>query len=105
MNYNYMTDDQRYEVLVKDKGVDVRGHYIDRGGVLWPADFHTWQMVTQGKLPAAHKGMILAAKSMAATAGDLVRDAALLARACQLGAFVAGCDGAQPDYDPAQVLK
>jgi hypothetical protein len=41
-----MNDDQRYEVLVKDKGVDVRGHYIDRGGVLWPADFHTWQMVS-----------------------------------------------------------
>lgn len=41
-----MTDAQRYEVLVKDQGVDVRGHYIDRGGVLWPADFHTWQMVS-----------------------------------------------------------
>ncbi len=41
-----MTDSQRYEVLVKDQGVDVRGHYIDRGGVLWPGDFHTWQMVS-----------------------------------------------------------
>jgi hypothetical protein len=40
------TDEQRYEVLVKDKGGDVRGHYVDRSGVLWPADFHTWNMVS-----------------------------------------------------------
>lgn len=40
------TDEQRYEVLVKDKGTDVRGHYVDRSGVLWPADFHTWNMVS-----------------------------------------------------------
>jgi fructokinase len=30
---------------------------------------------------------------------------ALLAHACQLGAFVAGCDGAQPDYDPNEIFK
>ncbi len=41
-----MTDEQRYEVIVKDKGGDVRGHYVDRSGVLWPADFHTWNMVS-----------------------------------------------------------
>ena len=41
-----LTDEQRYEVLVKDKGSDVRGNYLDRAGVLWPADFHTWNMVT-----------------------------------------------------------
>lgn len=41
-----MSDDQRYEVLVRDKGGDVRGHYVDRSGVLWPADFHTWNMVS-----------------------------------------------------------
>ncbi len=41
-----MTDDQRYEVIVKDKGGDVRAHYVDRSGVLWPADFHTWNLVT-----------------------------------------------------------
>lgn len=41
-----MTDDQRYEVLVKDKGADVRGHFIERAGVYWPADFHTWNMVS-----------------------------------------------------------
>ncbi len=41
-----MTDTQRFEVLVKDKGVEPRGHFIDRGGVYWPGDFHTWNMVT-----------------------------------------------------------
>ncbi len=41
-----MTDEQRYEVLVKGKGMDVRGNYIERAGVLWPADFHTWNMVS-----------------------------------------------------------
>jgi hypothetical protein len=41
-----MTDEQRYEVLVKDKGGDVRGHFIERAGVYWPADFHTWNMVS-----------------------------------------------------------
>lgn len=41
-----MTDAQRYEVIVKDKGMDVRGNYIERSGVLWPADFHTWNMVS-----------------------------------------------------------
>jgi aminobenzoyl-glutamate utilization protein B len=38
-------------------------------------------MVAQGKLPAAHKGMIHAAKIMAATAADLLTDAELLASA------------------------
>ncbi len=40
------TDDQRFEAIVKDKGLDVRGNFIERAGVLWPADFHTWNMVT-----------------------------------------------------------
>lgn len=40
------SDEQRYDVLVKDKGGDVRAHYVDRSGVLWPADFHTWNMVS-----------------------------------------------------------
>ena len=43
--------------------------------------FHTWQMVAQGKSPAAHKGMLHAAQAMAATALDAVRDPELLARA------------------------
>lgn len=41
-----MSDDQRYDVIVKDKGGDVRGHYVEKDGVLWPADFHTWNMVS-----------------------------------------------------------
>ena len=43
--------------------------------------FHTWQTVAQGKAPAAHKGMIYAAKTMAATAAALIRDPARLADA------------------------
>lgn len=42
---------------------------------------HSWQVTAQGKAPAAHKGMIYAAKAMAGTAVDLVRDADLLAAA------------------------
>lgn len=43
--------------------------------------FHTWQMVTQGTLPAAHKGMILAAHTLAATAADCFRNPAIITRA------------------------
>ena len=43
--------------------------------------FHTWQMVAQGKSPAAHKGMLHAAKAMAATALDALRDPEMLERA------------------------
>lgn len=39
---------------------------------------HTWQMTAQGKSPAAHKGMIHAAKVMAATARDLIEKPQLL---------------------------
>ena len=40
--------------------------------------FHTWQTVAQGKAPAAHKGMIYAAKAMAATACRLIEDQLLV---------------------------
>jgi aminobenzoyl-glutamate utilization protein B len=43
--------------------------------------FHTWQVVAQGKLPAAHKGMIYAAKAMSGTAVSLFTDPALMAQA------------------------
>lgn len=43
--------------------------------------FHTWQTVAQGKTPAAHKGMIYAAKAMAATACRLIEDQSLVAAA------------------------
>jgi aminobenzoyl-glutamate utilization protein B len=42
---------------------------------------HSWQLTAQGKTPAAHKGMVHVAKVMAATAADLLEDAALLAQA------------------------
>ncbi|MBB5515589.1 aminobenzoyl-glutamate utilization protein B [Rubricella aquisinus] len=43
--------------------------------------FHTWQTVAQGKAPAAHKGMIYAAKAMAATACRLIEDPSLITAA------------------------
>lgn len=39
---------------------------------------HSWQLVAQGKLPAAHKGMIHAAKAMASLAVDLLSDPSLV---------------------------
>ncbi|MDF3312846.1 amidohydrolase [Rhodococcus sp. T2V] len=42
---------------------------------------HSWQWVAQGKLPAAHKGMVHAAQVMAATAADLFTNPELLTRA------------------------
>ena len=38
---------------------------------------HTWQVVAQGKMPAAHKGMVHVAKVMAATASKLFTDGVL----------------------------
>ncbi|HAT87383.1 MAG TPA: amidohydrolase [Rhizobiales bacterium] len=40
--------------------------------------FHTWQTVAQGKAPAAHKGMIHAAKAMAAAATRMIKDPDLI---------------------------
>ncbi|WP_436398743.1 amidohydrolase [Roseobacter sp. S98] len=45
--------------------------------------FHTWQTVAQGKAPAAHKGMIYAAKAMAATACRLIETPSLIDTAKQ----------------------
>ncbi|MBJ6127174.1 M20 family metallopeptidase [Microvirga splendida] len=45
--------------------------------------FHSWQLVAQGKAPAAHKGMVHAAKTMAATAAALITDETLLEEAKQ----------------------
>ncbi len=42
---------------------------------------HSWQLTAQGKLPAAHKGMVHVAKVMAGTAIDAIRDETLIARA------------------------
>lgn len=43
--------------------------------------FHTWQLVAQGKLPAAHKGMLHAAEVLASTALELFDDPTLLEQA------------------------
>jgi hypothetical protein len=40
------TDAQLEDIFVKGKGGDPRASYIEKDGVLWPADFHTWNMVT-----------------------------------------------------------
>ncbi|HEY3848332.1 MAG TPA: M20 family metallopeptidase [Acetobacteraceae bacterium] len=42
---------------------------------------HSWQLTAQGKMPAAHKGMVHVAKVMAGTAVDMIQDEVLLARA------------------------
>ena len=42
---------------------------------------HSWQVTAQGKLPAAHKGLVHVAKVMAGTAVDVIGDEVLLARA------------------------
>jgi aminobenzoyl-glutamate utilization protein B len=42
---------------------------------------HSWQLTAQGKMPAAHKGMVHVAKAMAGTALDVLNDPALLAAA------------------------
>ncbi|HZO29510.1 MAG TPA: M20 family metallopeptidase [Chloroflexota bacterium] len=42
---------------------------------------HSWQVVAQGKSSAAHKGMLHAAKALAASALDVIHDPALLERA------------------------
>lgn len=44
---------------------------------------HSWQMVAQGKLPAAHKGMAHAAKVMGSTAVELFRNPERIAEAKQ----------------------
>lgn len=43
--------------------------------------FHSWQLTAQGKAPAAHKGMVHAAKIMATTGRDLCERPDLLAAA------------------------
>ena len=43
--------------------------------------FHTWQTVAQGKVPAAHKGMVHAAKVMAATTISLFQSPQILEKA------------------------
>ena len=50
---------------------------------VWPSGSpgHSWQNVSVGRTSLAHKGMLLAAKILAATAADLMEQPELLARA------------------------
>ncbi|MGX9965940.1 M20 family metallopeptidase [Roseomonas sp. F4] len=43
--------------------------------------FHSWQLTGQGKLPAAHKGMVHVAKVMAGTAVDALKNPSIIAEA------------------------
>lgn len=40
------TDQQVFDAFVKTRGGDVHANLVDKSGVLWPADFHSWAMVT-----------------------------------------------------------
>ncbi|MFB9121853.1 amidohydrolase [Paraburkholderia dipogonis] len=60
-------------------------------------NMHTWQLVAQGKLPAAHKGMVHAAKVMAVTAVELCLNPAHLDAA---RAELAVHTGARPYVSP-----
>ncbi len=40
------SDSQLYDILVKEKGADPRGNFINRAEVYWPGDYHTWAMVS-----------------------------------------------------------
>jgi hypothetical protein len=43
---NAPTEEAFGEAMIKNAGSSVKASYIDHGGVLWPADFHTWNIVT-----------------------------------------------------------
>ena len=72
-------------VVPLDAALDVSMGSTDVGDVSWAVPtvqawvatcaigtpFHSWQLTAQGKMPAAHKGMVHAAKVMAATGRDL----------------------------------
>ncbi len=56
-----------------DETVDLSGFSVQYAS----ATGATWQVVAQGKAPAAHKAMVQVAKAMAATGARAVTDAAL----------------------------
>jgi aminobenzoyl-glutamate utilization protein B len=64
---------------------------------------HSWQLVAQGKLPAAHKGTEHAAKVMASTAIDLIRNPDLIEAAkADLKARLDGAPFVNPIPDDVQ---
>ena len=64
---------------------------------------HSWQLVAQGRMPAAHKGLALAAKAMAGVAADVFSDPALLRAAkAAFQAFRAGNPFQNPITDDVE---
>src|SRR5262245_36517636 len=45
-NLGSLSDDQLQDALYRSRGTSVEANLIDKGGVLWPADFHSWNMVS-----------------------------------------------------------
>ncbi|MBK7860307.1 MAG: hypothetical protein IPJ65_17195 [Archangiaceae bacterium] len=41
-----LSDEELLNAELTSRGGDVHANLIDKGGVLWPADFHSWAMVT-----------------------------------------------------------
>ena len=95
---NFGFPSQAHKVLsdeVAREAPQLLGGSSDMGDVTWVVpttqyfgacyaigtEFHTWQLVAQGKTPAAHKGMVHAAKVLAATAIDLIQNPETIARA------------------------
>ena len=58
---------------------------------------HSWQAVAQGKAPAAHKGMLTAAKIMACTGAELLEKPELLERIKE--DWLEKLDGDKYEYD------
>src|SRR5579862_9795256 len=46
MNTAGDTNQQLEDIFLKNKGQAPTGSYIQKGDVFWPAEFHTWNMVT-----------------------------------------------------------
>jgi aminobenzoyl-glutamate utilization protein B len=65
--------------------------------------FHTWQVVAQGKMPAAHKAMVQVAKAMAATGAAVLTDPALMAAAKADFQKRVAADGGYTSPVPAEV--
>jgi hypothetical protein len=41
-----LTEDQIRQLFVRNPGAPVQAAYVEKNGVLWPSDFHTWNMVS-----------------------------------------------------------
>lgn len=81
--------------VVEREAPQLLGGSTDMGDVTWVVpttqyfgacyavgtEFHTWQLVAQGKTAAAHKGMVHAAKVLANTAASLIEEPELITRA------------------------